>query len=100
MIRKASLIATFSLLIIALAWGGVTLAQTGGGYDLSWWTVDGGSGSVNGGGYHLSGTTGQPDTGILTGGGYHLTSGYWSGGNGGNSPTSKTLYMPIMLRNH
>ena len=32
------------------------LAQTAGGYDLTWWTVDGGGGTVSGGGYALMGT--------------------------------------------
>ena len=40
----------------------VALAQSGGSYDLSWWTVDGGGATFNtGGGYSLGGTAGQPD---------------------------------------
>ncbi|MFQ5593551.1 MAG: hypothetical protein ACE5HA_05330 [Anaerolineae bacterium] len=50
------------------------------GYDLTWWTVDGGGATVNGGGYTLMGTNGQPESGpVLTGGGYSLVGGFWSG---------------------
>ena len=45
-------------------------AQSGGGYDLSWSTIDGGGGMSTGGGYTLSGTIGQPDAGILLNGSY------------------------------
>jgi len=62
--------------------GGVVLAQTSGGYDLTWWTVDGGGGSASGGGYSLAGTVGQADAAPpLTGGDYTLYSGFWAGGD-------------------
>ncbi len=58
---------------------GVALAQSGGGLDLSWWTLDGGGGMLQGGSYALSGSVGQPDgAGPLTGGGYALYGGFWS----------------------
>jgi hypothetical protein len=46
-------------------------AQTGGGYDLSHNTIDGGGATFSsGGGYLLGGTIGQPDAGVLRGGGF------------------------------
>ena len=54
-------------------------AQTGGGYDLSWFAIDGGGGTSTGGVYSVSGTIGQPDaSGPMTGGNYSLTGGFWS----------------------
>ena len=50
------------------------------GYDLSWWTVDGGGGAAEGGPYTLTGTAGQPDAGVLSGGTYILGGGLWGGG--------------------
>jgi hypothetical protein len=51
------------------------------GYDLSWWTVDGGGWMFSsGGGYDLGGTAGQPDAGWLSGGSYTLGGGFWGGG--------------------
>ena len=72
--------------------GGVVLAQTGNGYDLTWWTVDGGGGTTSGGGYSLAGTVGQADAASpLTGGGYTLYSGFWAGG----AVVSETCDVPL-----
>jgi hypothetical protein len=57
----------------------VASAQSGGPYDLSWYTIDGGGGTSSGGSYTLSGTIGQPDAGgPMVGGSYSLTGGFWS----------------------
>ena len=57
------------------------LAQSGGGFDLTWSTLDGGGGATSaGGGYEVSGTVGQPDAsaaGAMSGGNYALTGGFW-----------------------
>jgi hypothetical protein len=71
---------------------GVVVAQTGGGYDLTWSTIDGGGGSSAGGGYQLTGTLGQPDAGItLRGGGYSLSGGFWSGVS-----IESVVYLPLI----
>lgn len=57
-------------------------AQSGGGYDLSWNTLDGGGGVSLGGAYVLSGTTGQPDAALVSGGSYQLRGGFWLAGAG------------------
>jgi hypothetical protein len=86
---------------VALLWAvsAVALAQTGGGYDLMWSTVDGGGTTFgSGGGYSLSATAGQADAGVLTGGGYTLAGGFWRGGavvDGGYK-----VYMPVVVRNY
>jgi len=56
-----------------------TLAQSGGDYDLSWSTIDGGGQTSSGGTYVLTGTVGQPDAGTMTGGQYTLRGGFWPG---------------------
>jgi len=54
-------------------------SQTGGGFDLSWSTIDGGGGTFSTGGvYSLGGTIGQPDAGAATGGAFALTGGFWA----------------------
>ena len=79
------------LLIVSVA---IIYAQTGNGYDLTWWTVDGGGGTVSGGGYTLMGTAGQPDAGpALVGDGYTLVGGFWSG-VGEAPPTCPDAYEP------
>jgi len=95
------LVLVAALLLIT---GGVTLAQ--GGYDLSWWTADGGGytfpGQVartgsTGPGYWLGGTVGQPDAGVLTGPGYILTGGFWSGAA---VTDVYQVYLPVILRTY
>jgi hypothetical protein len=85
--RRAIVLGTL-LLISGVASLSYVYAQVGGGFDLSWSTVDGGGGtSSTGGTYELGGTIGQPDAGRLTGGMYTLDGGFW-GGAGGPTPTS------------
>ncbi len=57
------------LMMALLLWTGAN-AQSGGGYDLSWWTIDGGGITfATGGSFNLGGTVGQPDaSNPLTGG--------------------------------
>ena len=54
--------------------------QSGGDYELSWSTVDGGGGRSSGGPYVLTGTIGQPDAAYSAGGNYELLGGFWPGG--------------------
>lgn len=88
------------LLILAIAVGLLLLpvlglAQTGGGYDLTWYTIDGGGDRVSGGGYTLAGTAGQPDAGAaLTGGGYSLVGGFWAGAGA----AQYRIYLPLVMR--
>jgi hypothetical protein len=89
------------LLLLGVLAGSITLrraapvaAQTGDGYDITWWTVDGGGGRVTGGDYALTGTAGQPDTGAPTGG-YTLLAGFWDGG-----PRQFRIYLPLVLRDY
>jgi hypothetical protein len=85
------------LAVLLLAAGGLAAhAQTGGGYDLTWWTVDGGGKtSVSGGEYTLLSTAGQPDAEVPVGGGqYTLLSGFWPG----ESLLRGSVFLPLILR--
>jgi hypothetical protein len=55
-------------------------AQSGGPYELSWSTIDGGGGKSSGGPYTLTGTIGQPDAAYSASGDYELLGGFWPGG--------------------
>lgn len=74
----------------------LTVAQTSGGYDLSWWTVDGAAGTLHGGNYTLQSTAGQPDAGLLEGSGYLLAGGFWAGVQTAEGP--HFIYLPVLLR--
>ena len=83
---------------LLLVFSSVALAQSGGGYDLTWSTVDGGGYTFSTGGvYTLGGTAGQPDAGLLAGGGYTLAGGFWGGGAVAGSVYE--VYLPLVLRN-
>jgi len=93
----------FSLVILVvgvalLLPGVVTLAQSGDGYDLTWWTVNGGGTAVGAGlpgPYSLGGTVGQADAGMLAGDGYTLVGGFWHSG----VTFEQHIYLPLVSRN-
>lgn len=92
-LRKLRIILTaIVLLLLSLP----VLAQSGGEYDLSWSTVDGGGGSRSGGVYSLSGTAGQMDAGVMSGGGFTLKGGFWLGG--GPEPNLYELFLPLIVK--
>jgi hypothetical protein len=82
-----------TLLVLILLAVAVSPAVASGGYNLSWWTVDGGGGTSASSGYSLSGTVGQSDAGELAGGTYQLSGGFW--------PWLKEvfwIYLPLVTR--
>jgi hypothetical protein len=72
-------------------------AQSGGTYDLTWITIDGG-GAMNlaGGTYTLSGTVGQFDAGAQSGGTYALNGGFWA--NVQAVADTIKIYLPMILK--
>jgi hypothetical protein len=63
------------------------------GYEISWYTIDGGGAQdLSGGTYTLSGTVGQFDAGSQSGGSYTLNGGYWV------ELFGYRLYLPLILR--
>ena len=67
-------------------------------FSLSWWTVDGGGGTVRGGDYVLNGTIGQPEAGQrMRGGNYNLVGGFWGDGASIVS-TGGAIYLPLVVR--
>ena len=84
---------TAMLLLISVA-----LAQSGGGYDLSWSTVDGGGYTFSvGGAYQLGGTAGQHDAGQMSGGDYVIWGGFWPGSAAEEDYYS---YVPLALKSY
>ena len=91
--RQTTLFLALTALLLVAS---VALAQSGGGYDLTWSTIDGGGATWSeGGGYSLGGTIGQPDAGVLSGGGYTLAGGFWGG-----AVARYGIYLPLVLRNY
>jgi hypothetical protein len=90
--RNLILLTLLGLLLSATT----ALAQSGNGYDLSWWTVDGGGHAFStGGSYALGGTIGQPDAGVMSGGDFALQGGFWQAG-----AAYEYVYLPLVLRDY
>ena len=80
--------------VVAFAVIATVHAQSGGGYDLTWNTVDGGGASSSGSGYTLAGTIGQPDAGsAMSGGGFTLVGGFWR-----DWAAHYEVYLPLIVR--
>ncbi len=95
--RDLATVALVTLALLALVTS--ALAQSGGDYELTWSTVDGGGYMFSTGGvYSLGGTVGQPDTGQLTGGDYNLGGGFWAGG-AEVVDADFSVYLPLVMRN-
>ena len=79
--RQYALVAVLVLAaIVTLSLSSAAGAAPGGsGYEISWYTVDGGGGTSSGGAYTLDGTIGQPDAGSQSGGAYTVAGGFWAG---------------------
>ena len=93
--RRVMVIFVVGLLVTGAIWASRAQAQTGGSYDLTWSTIDGGGYMFStGGNYSLGGTLGQPDAGALGGGSYTLAGGFWSG-----MIAQYHIYLPVTLKN-
>ena len=80
--------------VVLVTWGPPAAAQSGGGYDITWSTVDGGGATGStGADYVLHGTISQPDAGVLRGGGYDLYGGFWPAVAG-----RYEVYLPLAVR--
>ncbi len=87
----------FALLVVIALTTSQTIApasaQSGGGYDLTWNSIDGGGGMFSmGGPYSLGSTIGQFDAGMMSGGSYTLNGGFWVDFFGNR------LYLPIIQK--
>ena len=95
--KRAGTTLTLLALLLLLCGIAAVHAQSGGGYDLTWSTVDGGGATFStGGSYELGGTLGQPDAGTLGGSSYTLVGGFW----GGVTQAGVNIYLPLLLRNY
>ncbi len=75
------------------------LAQSGGPFDLTWSTVDGGGATFStAGSFSLGGTIGQPDAGGMAGGDYTLAGGFWGGRGHELVEQGQLIFMPLIFR--
>ncbi len=82
------------LLLMLLLLPSMASAQTGGGYELSWFTIDGGGRESQANPYTLVGTVGQTEPGLLSGGIFTLSGGFWWDG----ATMLSKVFLPLLLR--
>lgn len=82
------------VLAIIISMTAIASASSGGDYELSWWTVDGGGGTSSGGDYEISATIGQPDAGEMSGGDYSVSGGFW----GRFLEELQKIFLPLLMR--
>jgi hypothetical protein len=95
-VKRAALFSpiVLALLIVSIAAiVSIAVAQTGGGYDVSWSTIDSGGDAASGGGYTLDHTLGQFDAGVQSDGGYTVEGGFWQSAN-----VNYRVFLPIMVK--
>jgi len=95
--HKTGALLLLALCVLASAGAGkVALAQSGGGFDLSWNVASNGGGAMASSSFQLNGTVGQPGVGagLATGGSYQVGPGFWYGVGGEHK-----IYLPLVLRN-
>jgi hypothetical protein len=89
-------LAVVVVVVALLSPGMVALVQAGEGYELTWWTVDGGGvGQDAILPYSLGGTAGQPDAALWQGGAYTLQGGFW---HDAGLIAEHYIYLPLVLR--
>lgn len=99
----ASRLVGLALAVVAIVAARGAHAQSGGPYDLSWSTIDGGGATpLTGGSYSLGGTTGQPDAGAAHGGPWAVLGGFWEAesfavGVPGEDPGDGAPVLPFRL---
>ena len=81
------LIAAGLLVLVA----GLALAQTGDGFGVRQFTIDGGGGASTGGSFSVRGTIGQAEAGTLSNGTFVLHGGFWS-------QAGSELFLPVVLQ--
>ena len=93
---KRTMIFAAMLFVLMLAWTALAQAQSAasGTYDLNWYTIDGGGGSISNGTYTLDGTLGQADAAKLSSSTYSLVGGFWGG-----TVVQYQIYLPLILKN-
>ena len=69
-----------SAFLLCCILGYSAFGASGGDYEISWSSIDGGGGRSTGGDFALVGTIGQADAGEIVGGDYALSGGFWTGG--------------------
>ena len=94
--RHLLFLLTMVLVVAALtSFGYQAFAQGSAGFEIPWYTFDGGGGQSQGARFTVSGTIGQPDAGYASDGAYAAHGGFWSWLG---SLVLEELHLPMILK--
>ena len=89
------IIAIIAVVVAMLVLTSAVLAQSGGTFNLTWNSINGGGGRVTSSSYTMEGSIGQPYAGTLTSGSYSLTAGFQTQTE---VATRHEVYLPAILK--
>jgi nucleoside recognition membrane protein YjiH len=92
--RRKLILAALLVLLVSLVVVAGVVAQTGGGFDLTWHVVGSSGGKMAGSGFVLNGTAGQVAVSSSTGSGDTLLHGFWQ-----KILWQIQVYLPVTLKN-
>jgi hypothetical protein len=97
----AASIAAIGMMLFIFAAAAVADLAAPSGYDLSWYTIDGGGGTSSGATYDVNGTIGQPDAGLVMAGagGYSVVGGFWPAAEPAANPCPADIAAPAGVVN-
>lgn len=89
----------FPVITLLLIMATAAYASSGGEYEISFYTIDGGGGTSSGGVYEVTGTIGQHDASEpISGGIFSLFGGFRGGGFRGGGFLDYFNFLPLVLR--
>jgi hypothetical protein len=68
-------------------------------FQIDWFTIDGGGGSMSGGPFAVTGTIGQSDAGFMAGGQFTVAGGFWSSPTAPEPLVAPTLAISFAAQN-
>ena len=85
----------FPITVLLLIMAATAFASSGGDYEISFYTIDGGGSTSSGDVYEVTGAIGQHDASkeAISGGDYSLFGGFWSGGF-----LDHLIFIPLILK--
>jgi uncharacterized membrane protein len=102
--KQVKLTPTISIIAVVAAIAGAvllqssaTLAQSGGGYGITAFSLNSG-GTSSGGDYTLASVIGQPYAGQISGGSYTLAGGFLPAIGNSSGGNDQSVYLPMILK--
>ena len=86
-------------IVVLLLLAAVVVSAVDLGYEVKWWSINGGAQISSGDGFSLTGIAGQPEAGPgMTGDDFTVSGGYWSGDLEPVQPADGAIFLPVIQK--